>query len=188
MYYRVVPHPLSNQGLGAMERRNPLPVGRYWVFAFGDKRTLLETWFKQNSSSVHAGHAEGGDATGSEPAWSFYIFNVLSPTPWDAVTFGYPDIAASSVQSSQDTASAPSPPTSVIDSITSIFDSGSSSSSSASSPTSSNPSTPGKPGASSPNSTASSASASSSDTMVMIAGGVVLVSAVAFAIWHRSHQ
>ena len=85
-----------------VERRNPLPVGRYWVAAM-DTRAMqwLDTWFRQNATNVKVVKKEehtGSFGFGLEPdssllnpstwtwgavghgKWDWYLFDVLQPT------------------------------------------------------------------------------------------------------------
>lgn len=106
MYYR--PLQISMQGaLGALMRQNPLPPGRYWIDTFGDNRDKMVTWVNTQGAAVQVADTESFDATSDFPARDFYIFQVKNPVPWDAVTFGYPTVADSTVQSSDDTVQKP---------------------------------------------------------------------------------
>jgi hypothetical protein len=79
-------------GLGAEEKRNPLPPGSYWIDVFGDNRQKMATWMQTNGSAINSSSTE--EAPGDTPATSrvTYTFSTTAATPWDAVTFGYPEI------------------------------------------------------------------------------------------------
>lgn len=94
-------------GMGALMRTNPLPVGRYWLDVFGDNRDKMASWVTSGGSSVQVQDTESFDENSGGPARDFYIFKVLAPLAWDAVTFGYPTVADSSVNSSDDTVQKP---------------------------------------------------------------------------------
>jgi hypothetical protein len=105
------------QSLGDLMRQNPLPAGRYWLDVFDPNRGTMTLWVNNNAGSVTVQDLEsfpavvGGGITMTDqnyPARDFYIFTVSSPVSWDAVTFGYPTIAASNVNSSDDTVQEPS--------------------------------------------------------------------------------
>lgn len=95
--------------LGTLVRANPLPPGRYWQDFFGDNRDRFALWLRKNASTVKAEVTESNEENGGGPARDFYIFSVKAPTPWDAVTFGFPTIATKAVQSSADTVQRPPP-------------------------------------------------------------------------------
>lgn len=118
MYHYVTPREiLAVQGLGVLQRANPLPAGRYWIDVFGDNRDKLARWFSTNRDTVDAQETESFDATSDFPARDFYIFKVTAPTPWDAVTFGFPTVAPATVTSSADTVQRPPPEKSGADTI-----------------------------------------------------------------------
>jgi hypothetical protein len=93
----------------SLERRNPLPVGSYWIDVFGDKITLFDGWRAAFSPiGVKTRVTESFPATDTQPARTWYKFEVTSiEAPWDAKTFGFPTIADSSIQSSADTVQRP---------------------------------------------------------------------------------
>lgn len=93
----------------AAERRNPLPVGRYWVDVFDlvstapatkgqNEQTAFRAWLRRNAATVKVERTQSFD---TEPARDFYIFKVVASTPWEGP--GFPTIAPSGVQSSDDT-------------------------------------------------------------------------------------
>lgn len=97
----------ANGALGTLMRQNPLPAGRYWIDVFGDNRDKMSSWVTTQVGAVKVQDTESFDETSDFPARDFYIFQVVSPAPWDAVTFGYPTLADSAVQSSDDTVQKP---------------------------------------------------------------------------------
>lgn len=94
----------------ALQRKSPLPVGRYWVDCDVKLQPTLDTYFRDNAANVQVETTQDIPATSDHPAREFYIFNVKAPVPWNAVTFGFPTIATAAVQSAQDTAQEPPPP------------------------------------------------------------------------------
>lgn len=94
-----------------LERRNPLPKGRYWVDMFGDNRELFNEWLTANRGLVHRISVESFPADDGGPARDWSLFEVTGgPTgeflpEW--VGIGFPTIADSSVMSSSDTVTAP---------------------------------------------------------------------------------
>lgn len=87
-----------------------LPVGRYWVTAFGDKQAILNAFFKDQAANIHIETTEDIESTSDFPSGSFYIFNVSAPVPWPATQVGFATIAPQSIQSLADTVSRPPVP------------------------------------------------------------------------------
>ncbi len=85
--------------LGAMERRNPLPQGIYWIDVFTPHVRDFQGWMKEHRDTVHAKES----STYSDPEGVFVKFEVTSPTPWNGP--GYPTIS-SQAQTQADTSSA----------------------------------------------------------------------------------
>jgi hypothetical protein len=101
-----------------IERRNPLPAGRYWIDIFESGFTAFQSWLSNNKSSVRVETTEDYPAAGDAPARQFYIFAVSAPTAWPSDRgLGLPSIATSNVTSSSDTATRPDPPPDVVDQI-----------------------------------------------------------------------
>ena len=99
----------------ALERRNPVPPGRYWVDVFDqvsthpathgqNTQTAFRDWLRRNAATVQSESTQSFD---TEPPRDFYIFRVLAPTLWEGP--GFPEVAPASVQSSADTAQRPDP-------------------------------------------------------------------------------
>jgi hypothetical protein len=90
----------------ALEKRDPLPVGRYWIDVTNEHETLFETWTLHDGVYVlKSTPLEDSIAT---EAGTWYLFETKVPTPWGmAPTLGWPTIADASVQSKPDTADAP---------------------------------------------------------------------------------
>lgn len=92
-------------GLGAVERQNPLPAGRYWVDVFQNDSDTFGAWLSSNKATVRVRTTEHFD---SDPARDWYLFEVSVPTPWHGP--GFPTIAGPNVTTSSDTAQRPDPP------------------------------------------------------------------------------
>lgn len=118
----------------AIERRNPLPVGRYWVDIVEPKTggVLLkfDAWLARNSSKVKVVKREQKGTTlwsldTSGKRYDWVLFDVLSPVEWPRTSgFGLPTIVqsptaptAAPVTSSADTVQRPPEPT-----ISSVFE------------------------------------------------------------------
>jgi len=92
-------------GRVTLERRNPLPVGRYWVDATAPKAVELTGYFAANASRIHVEVTEGaGDDV------VFFIFSVSQPVPWFAENFGFPTVAGAGVHSKADAVQSPDLP------------------------------------------------------------------------------
>jgi hypothetical protein len=109
----------------AMQRKNPVPPGRYWVDQFNtvgpyDSATpqngidRFERWINQNKDKVRLVRREKFNSlfNGKERAW--YLFDVVAPVVWEK-GWGFPTIvqagatpsAPMSVQTSEDTVQKP---------------------------------------------------------------------------------
>ena len=109
-----------------IERKSPIPVGRYWVDAIDDTAVLFaDAWLNRHSKTVKQLKREETPGTGPfAPSWAprrvWYLFDVLQPTDrWQAVKgLGLPNIVRSQtapnapvVTTSADTATRPPPST-----------------------------------------------------------------------------
>lgn len=99
--------------VGVLERRQPLPAGRYWITvtssdAAPDRMTHFLQWTTSNAQTVIVDKQEpiGGGGNGV-----FAIFTVLLPTTWDAKQFGFPNVAGPEIQTADDTVQRPPVPT-----------------------------------------------------------------------------
>lgn len=93
----------------AIERRNPLPPGRYWQDILEQHVASFREWLQSNKAVVRVVAAESHPRDGDWPAREWYLFEVSAPTPWQATKWGYPTIATGEVQSSADTVQRPPP-------------------------------------------------------------------------------
>ena len=95
----LVPHET-----GVLERRNPLPAGRYWKDIFEADAEAFGEWLKDNHETVKVRTTEHIDG---DPPRDWLLFEVTAPTMWDGP--GYPDIATANVHTSADTVQRPDP-------------------------------------------------------------------------------
>lgn len=118
-----------------VERRNPLPAGRYWIMVFDDKRQKFVDWRTINKDSVFV-EATESFIEGEQHPHDFYIFRVSEsvkvpggtgtisvPVTWDATTFGFPTVAGPNVKSSADTVQAPDLPKDATDQLNDALES-----------------------------------------------------------------
>jgi hypothetical protein len=94
-------------GLSAVERTNPLPVGKYWVDVFEPQESAFLDWLRRNKTNVAVTSTESFDAAGDYPARVWRLFEVNAPVPWEGP--GLPTIAGPNVKSSADTSDRPPP-------------------------------------------------------------------------------
>ena len=100
----------------ALERRNPLPAGTYWLDVFGANREKLAAWRREHAASVRVVASESFE---SDPPRDWVKFVVSVPVAWDAKTFGFPTIIPTGVKvdSSGDTVQRPPPEKDPLDSL-----------------------------------------------------------------------
>lgn len=77
----------SDFGAG-VERRNPLPKGTYWQNVFDKDAAAFQDWLGRNSTTVKVRSTETHPPvtnwfSPNDPGWTFYKFEVLSPTSWE---------------------------------------------------------------------------------------------------------
>lgn len=108
----------------ALERRRPLPAGRYWLDITPLHKTKWEVWRNAMSGfdSVKVEHTEHFDAVKEQsnplgegtvpaaPEHDFVIFSLTAPNvAWEAAGLPSPTIAPASITSSADTGDVPPP-------------------------------------------------------------------------------
>lgn len=98
---------LSEVGVGAIERANPLPAGRYWVDVFTPQEAAFQAWLQKNKSNVAVTTTESFDPIDSYPGRVWRLFEVNAPVSWEGP--GFPTIAGANVQTSGDTVQRPDP-------------------------------------------------------------------------------
>lgn len=105
----------------AQVRKQPLPVGRYWISVISPtssrdttKADNFRAWIKSNPQRLALEKEERGDG-------SFFIFRVVNkPITFDQRQFGFPNVADAGVQAAADTAQRPPTPTTA-DAVADIF-------------------------------------------------------------------
>lgn len=92
----------------ALERRNPLPVGRYWIDVFDRPPGHLNdfsAWATANAQKIELEVTE--EKIEESPARLFVIFRVQSPVFFPSSNFGFPTIATPDIRTSDDTVAKP---------------------------------------------------------------------------------
>ena len=102
--------------VGALERRNPLPPGRYWIDVFEQHSAAFAAWLGRQAGKVRVESTERFAANAGGPAREFVLFQVLEGVPWEGP--GLPTIADAGVRSSADTVERPPPAQGPIDALT----------------------------------------------------------------------
>lgn len=116
-----------------IERRNPLPAGRYWIDVVGDNFYVMEGWLKAVAPFVQVENQHLTPATGfdpgagppllpgpdavanSTPRIMFYIFRTSKALPWVGAVLGFPNIAGPQIQTQADTTARPPTPKGPLD-------------------------------------------------------------------------
>jgi len=91
----------------SLERRNPLPAGRYWIDVTDANHEAFRQWTTSNPTRVTVLEEEPGDGV------TWFLWRQLQPAKFDQRTFGFPTIAPASVQHATDTAQRPPEVTSI---------------------------------------------------------------------------
>ena len=118
--------------IGAIERRNPLPPGRYWQDIFNKHAPDWNAWIAEHGSGAIGDETKdvvvervdrfradplrdgswlpeilAPENAGTIPDRMWVLFRVKRAVPWPATKLGFPTIADETVQSSADTAENP---------------------------------------------------------------------------------
>jgi hypothetical protein len=102
----------------AMERRNPLPAGRYWIQLPPKDAPSFDAWRAANKGKVHS----RATSTTAADGWTWYLFDTTAPLMWDAAAWGFPTVADASVRSETDVLSLPDPQPGWVDSLDSAIE------------------------------------------------------------------
>lgn len=99
---------------GKLERRNPLPAGRYWIDIFTSGQLAWQFWVMYAYPHLHiekTEHYEGDFSLGYESR-DWILFTTDAPLTWDlelSKKIGWPNTAPKSIQTSDDTVNKPDP-------------------------------------------------------------------------------
>ncbi len=102
--------------VGVVERRNPLPVGRYWVDVFEKDAASFAAWLAAHKADVRVRTTQHFDTT---PARDWVLFEVVRPVDWQGP--GLPDVATGDVVASSDTVQRPPPEKDALQKISDAF-------------------------------------------------------------------
>ena len=92
-----------------MERRNPVPPGRYWVDILIGKLTAFDLMLDREKGNVVVEQREEfPNPQNFDASVTHFIFTNKKPLKWEQ-GWGYPTIAGPQIQSSADTVSKPPP-------------------------------------------------------------------------------
>jgi hypothetical protein len=94
-------------GVGALQRTNPLPAGKYWIDVFTPQEAAFQDWLRRNKTHVIVTTTETFDPIDDWPGRTWRLFEVKAPVSWEGP--GFPTIAGPGVQSSSDTSDRPAP-------------------------------------------------------------------------------
>lgn len=87
----------------AVERRDPVPPGRYWVWLMPEDTARWTSWTRAHAGKVSTRVTEGDPDSGYH-----VVFDVIAPVPW--VGFGFPTIVESgTLPTTSQTVQAPAP-------------------------------------------------------------------------------
>lgn len=95
-----------------IERRRPLPVGRYWADIFPAQQPKWGAWIsvQRNAGNASIEATEHFDAIGDSEAHDFVIWNTTAETIWPDDEMGFlPNVAGPGIRSSADTVQRPEP-------------------------------------------------------------------------------
>lgn len=99
-----------------IERRRPLPVGRYWADVFPQNRPAFEAWRNVNSSRVRVVTTEFREGADGAPDHDWVLFDTTEETLWPDDVLGFaPNVASKGTTSSDDTVQKPPPEPSLPD-------------------------------------------------------------------------
>ncbi len=104
----------------AIERRRPLPAGRYWIDVFPKSKNLWETWRDAmlKIDRVHIETTESYPGVDGAPEHEFIIFTLpVDNAAWPP-DLGSPNTAPQTITTSADTATRPEPIPGLLDQAT----------------------------------------------------------------------
>jgi hypothetical protein len=97
-----------------LERRDPLPPGRYWIDTFDEKIDVFESWASSSGAVVDQREQFAGPRSSTslpEKKGVWFLFHTSSPASFPQKDLGFPTIADSNVKTKADTVQRPETPT-----------------------------------------------------------------------------
>lgn len=116
---------VGSVGVGALERRNPVPPGKYWFDTFETiepNEAFFQDWLRRNKGNVAVLTTETFPENAGGPARTWRLFEVRAPVNWEPK--GFPTIAAPGTETSEDTGQRPDPEMDPIDKLTEFYGGG----------------------------------------------------------------
>ncbi len=95
----------------AVERRNPLPIGHYWVDVPASRVEAFDAWVTRSPVIVRETRTVEAEGAGEE-GFTSYLFEAREGTPWEGP--GFPTIADEGTRL-DDTVERPDPEPEVLD-------------------------------------------------------------------------
>lgn len=95
-----------------LERRRPLPIGRYWADITPKEQPKWGAWISVQRNAGNAGIeiTEHTDPVGDSPEHDFVIWNTTAETVWPDEEMGFvPNIAGPEIRSASDAFRVPEP-------------------------------------------------------------------------------
>lgn len=106
----------------ALERRNPLPPGRYWVDILTPKLTSFELMLEREKDNVVVETREyNPNSSNFNASTTTFLFRNARPFPWQQ-GWSLPNRAGTEVQTPADTLQRPAPEPGPIEQISSMLD------------------------------------------------------------------
>ena len=99
-----------------IERRRPLPVGRYWADIFPKNRPAFDAWLKVNTERASVVSSQFFPLVDGAPEHDWVLFATSAETLWPDDVLGFaPNVASEGTNSSDDTVQKPPPEPSITD-------------------------------------------------------------------------
>lgn len=99
-----------------IERKRPLPIGRYWADIFDRERPAFEAWLNVNASRAKVVASEFKEGAGGAPNHDWVLFETTAETLWPDDVLGFaPNRAEPGTNTSDDTAQKPPPEPGALD-------------------------------------------------------------------------
>jgi hypothetical protein len=107
----------------ALERRNPLPAGRYWVDIQTKFLAGFQNMLDRNASTLTVESREEHPLLSNfDLSVTTFVFRTSAPLEWKSREWGYPTKAGPDIQSAADTSQRPAPEPSGLDQLSSMLD------------------------------------------------------------------